>query len=79
MYENETPAELVLRKLACWLGVGGYNATKVDADLFHQKIVYGIHELVKASIVLAEAKPKKSLPHTALWPYPIDTLDKTLD
>ncbi len=42
---DEHPAEEVLRKLACWLGVGGYNAPTVDADLFHRKIVAGIEDL----------------------------------
>jgi hypothetical protein len=40
--EDETPAEMVLRKLACWLGVCGYNAPRVDAEEFHRKIVDGI-------------------------------------
>lgn len=42
---DETPAESVLRKLACWLGVGGYNAPTVDAEMFHRKIVDGILQL----------------------------------
>lgn len=45
--ENETPAEMVLRKLACWLGVGGYNAPKVDAEVFHRKIVDGVQMLLR--------------------------------
>jgi hypothetical protein len=44
---NEHPAEQVLRKLACWLGAGGYNAPTVNADEFHDKIVWGIGELVQ--------------------------------
>jgi len=44
---GETPAEQVLRKLACWLGAGGYNAPTVDADVFHDKIIWGIGELVQ--------------------------------
>lgn len=44
---DEHPAEEALRKLACWLGVGGYNAPTVDADLFHRKIVAGIEDLRK--------------------------------
>jgi hypothetical protein len=47
--QDETPAEMVLRKLACWLGVGGYNAPTVDADLFHDKIVAGINYLVESA------------------------------
>ena len=48
--ENETEAEMVLRKLACWLGVGGYNATKVDADAFHHKIVDGINSIIDVEV-----------------------------
>lgn len=44
---SEPPAEQVLRKLACWLGVGGYNAEAVDPHVFHQKIVWGIRNLVQ--------------------------------
>ncbi len=44
---DEHPAESVLRKLACWLGVGGYNAPTVDAEVFHRKIVDGIEYLVR--------------------------------
>jgi len=46
---DETPAEQVLRKLACWLGVGGYNAPTVDAEVFHEKIVWGINHLLGES------------------------------
>ena len=53
--EDETPAEMVLRKLACWLGVGGYNAPKVDAELFHRKIVAGIQMLNEGRAALIEA------------------------
>lgn len=52
--ENETPAEMVLRKLACWLGVGGYNAPTVDADLFHRKIVGGINMLIESAAATKE-------------------------
>jgi hypothetical protein len=44
--ENETEAEQVLRQLACWLGAGGYNAPTVDAKVFHQKIVWGVENLL---------------------------------
>ena len=44
---SEHPAEQVLRKLACWLGVGGYNAAAVDAKVFHEKIVWGIQNLMQ--------------------------------
>jgi len=43
----EHPAEQVLRKLACWLGVGGYNAAAVDAKVFHDKIVWGVQNLMQ--------------------------------
>lgn len=47
--KDETPAEMVLRKLACWLGVGGYNAPTVDANLFHRKIVEGVQMLLQSA------------------------------
>lgn len=37
----------VLRNIACVLGVGGYNATDVDAKVFEKKILEGIDMLVK--------------------------------
>lgn len=37
----------VLRSLACWLSVGGYNAEIVDPKLFEKKIREGIDTLVK--------------------------------
>ena len=45
---DEHPAEQVLRALACWLGVGGYNAQTVDAKVFHRKIVDGVEQLMKS-------------------------------
>jgi len=39
---DETPAEEALRSLACWLGVGGYNAPTVDAKVFETKIREGV-------------------------------------
>lgn len=47
---NETEAEMVLRKLACWLSVGGYNAPKVDAEQFHRKIVDGINSIIEVEV-----------------------------
>ncbi|MEJ8837625.1 hypothetical protein [Ramlibacter sp. AN1133] len=41
---EESPAEAALRSLACWLGVGGYNAPTVDAALFEEKIREGVLE-----------------------------------
>lgn len=38
----EHPAEEALRSLACWMGVGGYNAPTVDAKLYEQKIREGV-------------------------------------
>jgi hypothetical protein len=58
---DEHPAEEVLRKLACWLGVGGYNAPTVDADLFHRKIVAGIEDLRKNAAQGAEPVASKWL------------------
>lgn len=42
---GESPAEGVLRKLACWLGVGGYNDESFDAHKFHVKISWAIEEM----------------------------------
>lgn len=53
---GEHPAEEVLRKLACWLGVGGYNAPTVDAELFHRKIVDGIQSMRAAPPQPADAE-----------------------
>lgn len=58
---GEHPAEEVLRKLACWLGVGGFNAPTVDADLFHRRIVGGIEELLKEQKA-APAEPSDEPP-----------------
>jgi hypothetical protein len=38
-----------VRGQACWLGVGGYNAEHVDAQAFHEKIVWGIGHLLKSA------------------------------
>jgi len=51
--EDETPAEIALRKLACWLGVGGFNAPRVDAEQFHDKIVAAIQELDRQPVAPA--------------------------
>lgn len=40
--------ENVLRSLASWLGVGGYNAPIVDAKLFEEKIRWGVDHEIKA-------------------------------
>jgi hypothetical protein len=39
---EESPAELALRSLACWLGAGGYHAPTVDAKVFEEKIRWGV-------------------------------------
>jgi hypothetical protein len=52
---DEHPAEGVLRALASWLGVGGFNAPTVDANLFHHKIVSGIESLI------ADKRPSAAL------------------
>jgi len=41
---SESPAELALRSLASWLGVGGYNAIWVDAEVFESRIREAINE-----------------------------------
>lgn len=40
-------AEDVLRSLASYLGVGGYNAPTVNAEEFEKKIRYGIDMLLR--------------------------------
>ncbi len=37
----------VLRSLACWLGVGGYNAPTVDTAEFERKIRDGVDALIR--------------------------------
>ncbi len=39
--------ENVLRDLSSYVGTGGVNADKVDADDFYKRIMYGIDALVK--------------------------------
>lgn len=40
-------AHKALRSLACWLGVGGYNAPTVDAAVFERKIRAGVDDLIR--------------------------------
>jgi hypothetical protein len=40
-------AEEALRSLASFVGAGGYNADKVDAGVFEEKIRWGIGEIMK--------------------------------
>lgn len=56
--EAETDAELALRSLASWLGVGGYNALKVDAKVFEQKIRDGVNMLHEKPQTLQSAIDK---------------------
>jgi hypothetical protein len=44
---DEHPAEEALRALACWMGVGGYNAPTVDAEAFKRKIMEGVSMLAE--------------------------------
>ena len=57
-------AEGVLRSLAGFVGAGGYNADKVDADVFEQKIRWGIGQIMeRAGAAEAElAKLRKQKP-----------------
>lgn len=62
-----TDAHDVLRNIAFVLGVGGYNATDVDAEVFEKKILDGINMLVKPltdrieSLGLENSKLKQEL------------------
>jgi hypothetical protein len=52
---EESPAEMALRSLACWLGVGGYNAPKVDAKTFEEKIRSGVEDLLRTGREIVSA------------------------
>ena len=65
--ENESEAEMVLRKLACWLGVGGYNAPAVDAKLFHEKIVDGVNTAVSNALQAKDAEIPALRAEAELW------------
>ena len=45
--ERAEKAEDVLRSLASFVGAGGYNADKVDADVFEQKTRWGIGQIME--------------------------------
>ena len=47
--ERLIACEAALRSLACWLGVGGYNADTVDASTFEAKIRDGVEHLLAAA------------------------------
>lgn len=56
--ERAEKAEDVLRSLASFVGAGGYNADKVDADVFEEKIRWGIGEIMtRVALVPAPAVP----------------------
>lgn len=63
--ERAEKAEEVLRSLASFVGAGGYNADKVDADMFEQKIRWGIGQIMerleKAEAELARLREQKPL------------------
>lgn len=56
---EETPAEEVLRSLACSLSAGGYNAPTVDAKLFEEKIRWGIDNAVKEAVSMERERCAK--------------------
>lgn len=51
---EETDAEMALRSIASWLGVGGFNAPTVDAKVFERKIYEGVERAIKSHYVAAE-------------------------
>ena len=52
-------AEEALRSLASFVGAGGYNADKVDADVFEQKIRWGIGQIMERLEKAEEAERKR--------------------
>lgn len=56
--QSESDAEMALRSLANWLGVGGYNAPTVDAKVFEQKIRDGVSMLYEKPQTLQSAVDK---------------------
>ena len=58
--ERAEKAEESLRSLASYVGAGGYNADTVDAEVFEQKIRWGIGEIMsrmeKAEAELAKLR-----------------------
>lgn len=68
---DETPAEEVLRSLASYLGAGGYNAPTVDAEVFKEKILWGIDNAIK-SAVAQSAAPVVPHPDEFTCPYCFD-------
>lgn len=64
--ERAEKAEGVLRSLASFVGAGGYNADKVDADVFEQKIRWGIGQIMER-LEKAEAELAKAREHEREW------------
>lgn len=56
---EESAAEMALRSLACWLGVGGYNATSVDAKVFEERIREAVNDQVDFAWKLSAEKERK--------------------
>lgn len=54
--------ENALRSLACWLGVGGYNAPTVDAKVFEEKIRNGVQDFAHPAPVQDEPAGWKLAP-----------------
>lgn len=59
-------AEDALRSLASWLGVGGYNADKVDAAIFERKIRDGVDMVVRVERKRARGPQISDSEETAL-------------
>lgn len=54
---HESPAELVLRDLASWLGIGGYNDPYINAEKYKAKIIKEIESLTATPSPQAEKQP----------------------
>lgn len=50
---EETPAESALRSLASYVGNGGYNAPRVDAKVFEDKVRSGIETFIRQEKIKA--------------------------
>ena len=82
--ERAEKAEDVLRSLASFVGAGGYNADKVDASVFEQKIRWGIGQIMerleKAEAELAKMRAANAAPNEiglgkgefVIWPVKIN-------
>ena len=66
-------AEEALRSLASFVGAGGYNADKVDAGVFEQKIHWGIGQIMER-LEKAEAELE-----SLRWQKPVATLVLSYD